>query len=1329
MASHASSSRTGTRVPFGDATSRANTPNAPQVPGPQTTKHHAGAYIENSDSMAAIKNSASLSAVASRPGTTERQHQHQQQQQQLHDQYYQEFQQAYHQQTAQQHTHHQRLQQQQQQRRPQSQPVDHEMLDAPPMDQDEANKRNSAASRDSHQTADSKRASQYSSCDGFPNKKSHIGPWQLGKTLGKGSSARVRAARHCSTHQPVAVKIIAKKTARMTQSGSIAQLDQFDSNLPENVNGVRRMPLAIEREVAILKLIEHPNICKLHDIWENRNEIYLILEYVENGDLFTYVSQNGALTEEASIFVFRQMMSAVQYCHAYNICHRDLKPENILLKADGQIKIADFGMAALHQGPRSHLQTSCGSPHYAAPELLKARPYRGDKADIWSMGVILFVMLAGRLPFDEDDMGLMLAKAKKGIYTMPSSFSPDAKDLVHRILQTEPEVRISMNRMWQHPLIWKYGYLDDLGANGTDGQGQGGRGTQVTPLDLASIDTQIFRQLRSMWHTLREDDLAAKLISNEPNDQKLFYWLLHGYRERQQEDFNPTLTHSVSDYHHVNKPYTKKVSTRKFSQTNASGHKRSVSRFTVISNVAETEVGTENGTVKSYDPYKSSIVMEPQDARASHAKIVVHRNNPNVEAEVRSMVQAEAMKAKATSTPTKKKVYVQQRRGSAAYLKASRGSMNSIRSARSMRSMSGKQVMRPTSRHKRGVDFSKARKPSAYEAEPDSEPLMSGANGAPASRDTTPVWNEDLTDFSCKIAKDLDDAFMSSLLAVDSSERDQGRDSPLSLRISSPDLTVTPASTVSSSKSKQYQPWHTRPLPPSPPKSDSMQLEILKAKAERAQAERAQARPKTATGKKSVHTNSTTIGIATSSNAKLQARLVEVQPQPLGSDDRRIVSAPVYSQSGKGGVVQLPSINETRQENWPLADKDKPRAVSAPSKSQLPYRAQDIEELATLAQPENTIRLVVSPTATRGKTSTSVARPLSLPKKISGTDSATRRPASEVQQKPARNRSTESLRQDLSQDQKQRRPPTRREESHRSEIITKTILEETLPSNHGSMSSGSDKSSVLPKRMSWFKRPSKTDIRDRPASQISGHTEASTATPQIGGPPPALTKKKSFIFPFWKTSSKSDTKLAATEANGQFEPQTILDRPRQSRKDSSNSRTSRNSAHGSNRSKNSNKSRSGHTSWNDQDDDSNARKIDPQQNWLSRLFRVKPATRHLCLGMSQRRARQEIAMLLRDWRRYGMRDIEVDKERNIVFAKVGSDNYLGIREVSFACEIITVIEHGKRNHLCILRLTQEKGSASSFHKVADTIKGVMRERHSLVPDKRKAKMMVKTLNS
>lgn len=839
-------------------------------------------------------------------------------------------------------------------------------------------------------------------------------------------------------------------------------------------------------------------------------------------------------------------------------------------------------------------------------------------------------------------------------------------------------------------------------------------------------------------------------MSIRPNDQKLFYWLLHGYRERQQEDYNPTLTHSVSDYHHVNQVYSKKVSTRKFSNSNAAGHKRSVSRFTVISNVAETEAGTEAGTVKSYDPYKSSIVMEPSDTRASHAKIVVHRNNPNVEAEVRSMVQAEAMKAKASSEASKKKVYVQQRRGSAAYLKASRGSMSSIRSTRSMRSMSGKQGVRPTSRHKRGVDFTKARKPPAYEVEADMEPLMSGANGVPQSRDTTPVWNEDLTDFSCKIAKDLDDAFMSSLLAVDSSERDEGRDSPFSIRLSSPELTETPAPPAQPSQSKKYKPWHSRPLPPSPPRSESVQREIERAK------DKDQKRPKTSAGSKDSRKDAAAIGVATSSNTKLQARIVEVQAFSHGSDDRRIVSAPVYSQSGKPGVMQLPSIYETGQENWPLADKDKPRASSAPSKKNAPYKAQDIEELAHMAHAENTIRLVVSPTNTRPKGPISTPRPISLPKKISRAEPTKARPVSDPQQN-TRQRSVENLKQTQSSDQhmprQQQRPPSRRDEKaakYRPELITETIVEETTVSNHGSLSGGSDRSSVLPARRSWFKRQSKTDIRnsavqvtERPVSQVSRHTEASAMAP-----PQALFRKKSFIFPFWKT--KSDAKLSAADEDSQFEAEGVLERPRNSRMNSANSRSSRNSKNSRNdsqRSKNSNKGRSAHNSWNDHDDEP-ARKIDPQQNWLSRLFRVKPATRHLCLGMSQRRARQEVVMLLRDWRRYGIRDIEVDKERNIVFAKVGSDNCkrlaailslemdctnhiadLGIREVSFACEIITVIEHGKRNHLCILRLTQEKGSANSFHKVADTIKGVMRERHLLVPDKRKAKMMVKTLNS
>ena len=126
-----------------------------------------------------------------------------------------------------------------------------------------------------------------------------------------------------------------------------------------------------------------------------------MLEYVNNGELFDYITSNdGGLEEEEALMFFRQILSAVGYCHSFNICHRDLKPENILLTKDLEIKIADFGMAALHQSPDHKLKTSCGSPHYAAPELIKGFAYRGNQADIWSLGVILYATLSGTLPFD-----------------------------------------------------------------------------------------------------------------------------------------------------------------------------------------------------------------------------------------------------------------------------------------------------------------------------------------------------------------------------------------------------------------------------------------------------------------------------------------------------------------------------------------------------------------------------------------------------------------------------------------------------------------------------------------------------------------------------------------------------------------------------------------------------------------------------------------------------------------------------------------------------------------------------------------------------------------
>lgn len=217
---------------------------------------------------------------------------------------------------------------------------------------------------------------------------------------------------------------------------------------------------------------------------------------------------------------FRQILSAVGYCHSFNICHRDLKPENILLNRQGEIKIADFGMAALHQGPDHKLKTSCGSPHYAAPELIRGVTYRGEKVDIWSMGVILYATLCGRLPFDVDSsnkdwLGSLLAKIKRGSYDMAPEFTNEAEDLIWRILQVNPRERINLIHIWRHPLLRKYDYLDNYGGGGCNPQLPSIKCIGHPILQESDIDPELLRQLRSLWHTMDEEELAQKLVGEQ----------------------------------------------------------------------------------------------------------------------------------------------------------------------------------------------------------------------------------------------------------------------------------------------------------------------------------------------------------------------------------------------------------------------------------------------------------------------------------------------------------------------------------------------------------------------------------------------------------------------------------------------------------------------------------------------------------------------------------------------------------------------------------------------------------------------------------------------
>lgn len=250
---------------------------------------------------------------------------------------------------------------------------------------------------------------------------------------------------------------------------------------------------------------------------------YLIMEYVNGGELFEYVSNRVFLVEDEAIFLLRQMVAALIHCSRLGIHHRDLKPENILLDLNKQqVKIVDFGMAALQ--PRGgYLTTPCGSIHYAAPEVFERR-YDGTKIDVWSLGVILYVMLTGATPFNYDpdgehtDMNIWWKMLKAAKYPLPDELSAEAKDLISQMLQPEPRKRISLEKIWQHPLIHKYDEEWGESPEQTKLQNWVGKSPIIGEWSVTKkedIDREILRNLRTLWHSVREEVLVSKILSPE----------------------------------------------------------------------------------------------------------------------------------------------------------------------------------------------------------------------------------------------------------------------------------------------------------------------------------------------------------------------------------------------------------------------------------------------------------------------------------------------------------------------------------------------------------------------------------------------------------------------------------------------------------------------------------------------------------------------------------------------------------------------------------------------------------------------------------------------
>ncbi|MQL82629.1 hypothetical protein Taro_015109 [Colocasia esculenta] len=259
--------------------------------------------------------------------------------------------------------------------------------------------------------------------------------YEVGRLLGQGNFAKVYQARSLETGQSVAIKVIDKE--KVLRVGMIDQ---------------------IKREISVMRLVRHPHVVRLYEVMASKAKIYFVMEHVKGGELFNLLLKGGKLQPRAARRYFQQLVGAVDFCHSRGVYHRDLKPENLLVDDDnGDLKVCDFGLSALSD-TRHHdglLHTTCGTPAYVAPEVMSQRGYDGAKADIWSCGVVLFVLLAGYLPFDDANLMEMYKKIGRAEFRCPHWFPSDARRLLCKLLDPNPSKRISIPAILENPWFKK----------------------------------------------------------------------------------------------------------------------------------------------------------------------------------------------------------------------------------------------------------------------------------------------------------------------------------------------------------------------------------------------------------------------------------------------------------------------------------------------------------------------------------------------------------------------------------------------------------------------------------------------------------------------------------------------------------------------------------------------------------------------------------------------------------------------------------------------------------------------------------------------------------
>ncbi|KAL3533442.1 hypothetical protein ACH5RR_006963 [Cinchona calisaya] len=412
--------------------------------------------------------------------------------------------------------------------------------------------------------------------------RSILSNYRLGKTLGVGAFAKVKLAVHNMTGIKVAIKILDRQT-----------LDESET-------------MKVKREINIMTRLSHPHIVRLFEVIETTSHIYVVMEYMNSGELFYYITEKGRVHEDEARHLFQQIISGIEYCHCHMVVHRDLKPENLLLDSKRNVKIADFGLGNIMRDGH-FLKTSCGSPNYAAPEVVANRLYAGPEADVWSCGVILYALICGRLPFDDDNIPGLYARIRNGNYPVSNHMSRSASDLIARIFVVNPVNRISIPEIRQHP--WFQEHVPQYIASATIG----------TLYDTTKVDEEVVREMVKLGFDIGE--VIECLLNHLQNEITVTYYLLlhRQFQVRFVYDKSELLESSSQELLERTEIFLRSVSTleRKWTlgfKSQASPHQTMMDVLKVFHRI--------NVKWKQVGPYNMKCLWEPPCAKHLKSKFV-----------------------------------------------------------------------------------------------------------------------------------------------------------------------------------------------------------------------------------------------------------------------------------------------------------------------------------------------------------------------------------------------------------------------------------------------------------------------------------------------------------------------------------------------------------------------------------------------------------------------------------------------------------------------------------------------------------------------------------